>query len=104
MGQREWAASEVPVESLPDEEVLALADAQMPAGQQAELSRLLERNRDNALDRQGRQQLDDLMRLYERGLLRKAQALRVAALRLNDDPAVEGRRNWVLAGWHPPKE
>ena len=28
----------------------------------------------------------------------------VEALRLNDDLAVEVRRNWVLAGWHPPRE
>lgn len=26
-----------------------------------------------------------------------------AALRLNSDIAVEVRRNWVLAGWHPPE-
>ena len=28
----------------------------------------------------------------------------VRALRLNNDLAVEVRRNWVLAGWHPPTE
>lgn len=28
----------------------------------------------------------------------------VEALRLNNDLAVEVRRNWVLAGWHPPTE
>jgi 5-methylcytosine-specific restriction endonuclease McrA len=27
----------------------------------------------------------------------------VNALKLNNDIAVEVRRNWVLAGWHPPK-
>jgi hypothetical protein len=26
----------------------------------------------------------------------------VEALRLNNEVAVEVRRNWVLAGWHPP--
>lgn len=26
----------------------------------------------------------------------------VAALNLNNDIAVEVRRNWVMAGWHPP--
>ena len=26
----------------------------------------------------------------------------VAALKLNNEVAVEVRRNWVLAGWHPP--
>jgi HNH endonuclease len=28
----------------------------------------------------------------------------VEALRLNNEIAVEVRRNWVLAGWHPPSE
>lgn len=27
----------------------------------------------------------------------------VTALRLNNELAVEVRRNWVLAGWHPPQ-
>lgn len=28
----------------------------------------------------------------------------VIALHLNDPIALEVRRNWVAAGWHPPKE
>lgn len=28
----------------------------------------------------------------------------VEALRLNNELAVEVRRNWILAGWHPPEE
>jgi hypothetical protein len=28
----------------------------------------------------------------------------VEALQLNNEVAVEVRRNWVLAGWHPPKK
>ena len=28
----------------------------------------------------------------------------VAALRLNNELAVEVRCNWILAGWHPPAE
>lgn len=27
----------------------------------------------------------------------------VAALKLNNEIAVEVRRNWIIAGWHPPK-
>ena len=27
----------------------------------------------------------------------------VAALQLNNALAVEVRRNWILAGWHPPE-
>jgi hypothetical protein len=28
----------------------------------------------------------------------------VVALKLNNEVAVEVRRNWILAGWHPPKD
>ncbi|OGO43763.1 MAG: HNH endonuclease [Chloroflexi bacterium RBG_16_57_9] len=28
----------------------------------------------------------------------------IQALRLNNELAVEVRRNWVLAGWHPPED
>jgi hypothetical protein len=41
---------------------------------------LLERNRECGLDAAGRHQ-DELMGLYEQGLLRKSQALRVAVRR-----------------------
>jgi len=27
----------------------------------------------------------------------------ISALNLNNEVAVEVRRNWVLAGWHPPE-
>ncbi|MCS6859480.1 MAG: hypothetical protein NZT92_04070 [Abditibacteriales bacterium] len=66
---------------LSDEEVLALTELQLDKEQQATLSDLLERNREGALDAEGRRQLDELMRVYEQGLLRKAQALRVAVQR-----------------------
>jgi len=28
----------------------------------------------------------------------------VEAIRLNNEIAVEARRNWVLVGWHPPSD
>jgi hypothetical protein len=77
----ESAATELPVESLPDEQVLALADLQLTAAEQSELSELLGRNREADIDAPGRRRLDELMGVYERGLLRKAQALRVAVER-----------------------
>jgi len=80
----EWlerAITEMPVEELPDEEVLALVMLQLTPNQQAKLSDLLVRNREDQLDAEGRRELDELMRLYEHGLLRKAQALRVAVKR-----------------------
>jgi len=77
----EWAISEMPVEALSDEEVLALTESQLMAEQQATLNDLLAQNQEDTLDTEGRRQLDELMRVYERGLLRKAQALRVAVQR-----------------------
>jgi hypothetical protein len=77
----EAVTAESPVEELPDEEVLALAELRLTDEQEAALSDLLERNREGGLDADGRSRLDEMMRLYERGLLRKSQALRVAAQR-----------------------
>lgn len=42
---------------------------------------MLARNREDALNEEERRQLDELMRIYEHGLLRKSQALRVAVQR-----------------------
>jgi hypothetical protein len=77
----EKTVSEMPVDELPDEEVLALTELQLAPQQEATLSELLTRNREGMLDAEGRRELDELMRLYEHGLLRKAQALRVAVQR-----------------------
>lgn len=80
----EWidqAAAEVPVELLPDQQVLALCDMQMDREQQEELSDLLARNREGVLDQQERARLDELMQIYRHGLVRKAEALKVAVER-----------------------
>jgi hypothetical protein len=80
----EWidrAGTEPPVESLADDDVLALCQRQLDAGQQEELSELLERNREGVLRDPERDRLDELMRIYRRGLVRKAQALRTAVAR-----------------------
>lgn len=77
----EQATAERPVEELPDEEVLSLADLQLSSDQEEALSALLEGNREGTLSAKERRQLDDLMRAYERGLLRKSQALKVAVER-----------------------
>jgi len=80
-GWLEWVITEMPVESLSDEEVLGLTDLQLTEEQQVSLSELLARNQEGALDTEGRRKLDELMYVYEHGLLRKAQALRVAVQR-----------------------
>ena len=73
--------STVPVEQLPDQAVLALAEAQLSETEDLRLSELLAQQRESQLDARERAELNELIRLYERGLLRKAQALRVAVER-----------------------
>lgn len=77
----ERVITEIPVERLSDQEVLALTHLQLSNEQQANLDTLLTQNREEQLDSNGRRQLDELMQIYEQGLLRKAQALRVAVAR-----------------------
>ena len=78
-----WTAllPEPPVDALPDDQVLALCDIQMDPVQQEELSELLARNREGELDPAHYDRLDQLMGVYRRGLVRKAQALKVAVER-----------------------
>lgn len=80
----EWLESvvnELPVEALSDGDVLGLTELQLSDDQQTALSELLDRNRENSLDEKDRRHLDELMRVYEHGLLRKSQAFRVAVQR-----------------------
>ena len=87
----EWldrAATGMPVESLPDDQVLALCDLRMSETQQAELSELLARQREGMLDHDERARLAALMESYRRGMVRKARALQVAVARgLRPPPA-----------------
>jgi hypothetical protein len=80
----EWidrAITELPVESLPDEQVLAMCDMQMETEQQELFSDLLARNREGQLNNTEVRQLDELMQVYRRGLINKARALKVAVER-----------------------
>jgi hypothetical protein len=54
---------------------------EMKPDEQDELSNLLALNRENQLSNLQRQRLDQLMLVYRRGMVRKAQALRVAVER-----------------------
>jgi len=79
---RELAArTRPPVESLPDDQVLALCDLQISGEQQEELSDLLARSREGQLNKAEHERLEELMLVYRRGLVRKAQALKVAVER-----------------------
>ncbi len=80
----EWlgrAATDVPIESLPDDLVLALCALEMSQREQEELSALLARQREGTLDDAARRRLDELMESYRRGMVQKAQALKVAVER-----------------------
>jgi hypothetical protein len=80
----EWidhAAAELPVEYLPDDQVLALCDLQLDSSSQEELSELLAANREGTLTREARTRLDQVMQAYRHGLVRKAHALKEAVAR-----------------------
>lgn len=80
----EWidrAAADAAAEFLSDEELLELCDAQLAEDIQDELSALLERRGEGALAPAEQGRLEDLMQLYRRGLVRKAQALQAAVAR-----------------------
>ncbi len=75
------AVSDLPIESLPDQQVLDLANIEMLPDQQLALSQLLDDSREGKLNENTALQLDQLMQIYRRGLVRKAQALKVAVSR-----------------------
>ncbi|MBI3764079.1 MAG: hypothetical protein HY260_19735 [Chloroflexi bacterium] len=77
----EWAATELPIETLSDNEVLALCDLQMGEAEQEKLGDLLADSREGTLDADRRAQLDELMGMYRQGMIRKARALKVAVQR-----------------------
>lgn len=80
----EWldqAVADLPVDSLNDEQVLALAKLQLDTPQQNQLSEFLAKNREGTLTPPEKRQLDELMQLYRHGLVRKAEALKVAVAR-----------------------
>jgi hypothetical protein len=70
-----------PVADLPDEQVLALTQLQMEPEQDAELSRLLDRQQAGLLTQSEQSSLQSLMQIYQEGLLRKATALNEAVKR-----------------------
>lgn len=77
----EWlirAAAELPVELLPDDRVLELCELQLDPQRQARLSALLEGQRENTLTPPEQIELAELMQHYRTGMLRKAEALKVA--------------------------
>jgi hypothetical protein len=77
----EWidrAITDLPIESLPDDQILTLCDLQLEPQQQEQLSDLLAQNQEGQLSHTETEQLDQLMKIYRQGLVRKARALKVA--------------------------
>ncbi len=80
----EWleeTVAETQIEDLTNEEILALTENKFDDEQQNNFSSLLTRNREGTLNDEGKRELDEMMRIYETGLLRKSKALRVAVER-----------------------
>lgn len=80
----EWLThsfTEHPIETLPDSQILALCNMQLDEQQQATLNTLTEKQREESLTPADSQELQFLLKLYRRGLLRKAKALKVAVER-----------------------
>ena len=75
------AIAELPMESLPNEQILALCDLQMESQQQEVFSDLLARNQEGQLNEVEAQQFSELMQIYRYGLVRKAKAFKVAVER-----------------------
>jgi hypothetical protein len=70
-----------PVDTLTDEDVLALAEGQMDALQNARMSALLEKQQSDELDEVERHELSLLLYIYQGGSMRKAQGFAEAVRR-----------------------
>ena len=74
-------ASGIPVEMLSDAQVLQLTESGLADEVQGELDDLLYQNREGLLDAAAQTRLDELMQMYRTGLVRKAEAIKVAVQR-----------------------
>lgn len=61
--------------------MLALCDSELSTQEQAQLGDLLGRQRENQLQEDEMQQLNQLLQCYRRGLVRKAEAWKAAVER-----------------------
>lgn len=80
----EWidrTINEIPIDSLPDEQVLALCHLQMGEQQQKIFSDLQARNNEGLLDAQEIKKLNELMQFYRHSSVRKAKAMQIAVMR-----------------------
>ena len=91
----EWIdeyADDVPVESLSDDQVLALCDFEMSPMGQYELRQLLVYHRERPLTEDENIRLERLLQSYRNGIVRKAKAMQIAMMRgLRDNPYADDR-------------
>ena len=73
--------NEIPIDTLPDEQVLALCNLQMDGQQQRFFSDLQARNSEGLLNAQEVKKLNELMQVYRHASVRKAMAMQVAVMR-----------------------
>jgi hypothetical protein len=76
-----WGVVDEPVQTWPDERVLAVCDSRMSQEQSERLGDLLERQQAGSVTADEKPELWALMRVYEVGQLRKAKALAEAVRR-----------------------
>ena len=79
LGERPVTA--LPVTALTDAEVLSLTESRLPPRQEKRLKDLLADHCEGLLEQSQQKELDRLMNVYERALLRQSQALREAVVR-----------------------
>lgn len=78
---KETEILERPLADCSDNEVLALANMKMSEAENARMSELLEKQREEMISPLERNELDALMRVYQAGNLRKSQGIYEAVLR-----------------------
>jgi hypothetical protein len=69
---------EIAIGDLSDEQILQLCDLQMSEPEQTQMSLLLEKQREGILQQGELEQLEGLLQVYRRGMVRKAEALKIA--------------------------
>lgn len=75
------AAAELPVELLADEQIIQLCELQLAPDQQERLSELLTAQQEQTMSPSEQIELAELMQQYRQGMLRKAEALKIAVER-----------------------
>jgi hypothetical protein len=88
-----WVAEEMRrMAKLPDAEVLAMADMMMSPEDDSRMSVLLDKNRESQLQPGEKEELDELMRVYQDGMLTKSSGWAEAVRRKLRESPFESRQ------------